>query len=247
MFGGVVLNEFYTYCCLESAGSSSSTDSDVGGGAASGDSSDSLQRAPKKGCRAIQSKNYRARKRMSASIFKYIINASGSEQEEMQLTIDPVVQNRWQNENSVTKFDDLGDSLLHALNDILCGSSNYRQLIPSTPGLHTTRYVVLQVMPTHVFYVVLHCSWNVVTIDYFDTYEINLASAIYHDQSTIDLIRHSFTGNLLTALTVHCASGLFLEVEHIQIIIKMLKGYERFLTLSYLNICLSRSVINDRP
>jgi len=184
---------------------------------------------------------------MSARIFQYIINASDSEQEEMQLTIDADLQKRWQNEKSVTKFDDLGDSLLHALNDILCGSSNYRQLIPSTPALHTSRYVVLQVMPSHVFYVVLHCSWNVVTIDYFDTYEISLASTTYHHQSTIDLIRHSFTGYLLTALTDHCATGPFLEVGDIQIIIKMLKGYERFVTLSYLNICLSHNVINDIP
>jgi hypothetical protein len=164
---------------------------------------------------------------MSSNIFQYIIHATASDLEEMRLTIDPDVQKRWQKDASVTKFDDLGDSLLHALNDILCGSSNYRQLITSTPALHASRTIILQVMPTHVYFVILHCSWNVVTIEYFGTYDITLSSTTYQHQSTIDLIRTSFNGQLLAALTVHSATGPFVEVEEIQIVIKMLKGYER--------------------
>ena len=197
------------------------------------DSEDSLQRGPKMGCRAIQSKHYRARKRMSSSLFNYIINATDSDLEDMHLTIDTDVQKRWQKNKSVTKFDDLGDSLLHALNDILCGSSNYRQLIPPTSALHTNRTIVLQVMPSQVYYVVLNCSWNVVTIEYFGTYDIALASTTYKDQSTIDLIRSSFTGPLLAALTVHSATGPLLETAEIQIVIKMLKEYERYLNCLY--------------
>jgi len=165
---------------------------------------------------------------MSASIFNYVINATEPELAEMHLSIDPDVQRRWQDDKSVRKFDDLGDSLLHALNDILCGSSNYRQLIPSTPALHTSRSVILQIMPTQVYYVVLHCCWNVVTIEYFGTYTIGLTSTTYQHQSTIDLIRSSFTGHLLTALTVHSATDTFVEVAEINIIIKMLKGYDRY-------------------
>lgn len=214
------------YLVAESPDSAPSSDSDDGA-AASSDSSDSLQRGPKKGCRAIQSRYYRARKRMSASIFNYIIHASNSELEEMKLTIDPEVQRRWRNNKSVTKFDDLGDSLLHALNDILCGSSNYRQLLPPTPALHTSRIVVLQIMPTQGYYVVLHCSWNAVTIEHFGNYDISLTSTTYQHQSTIDLIRSSFPRPLLTALTVHYPTGPFAEVKEIQAIIKMLKGYDR--------------------
>jgi hypothetical protein len=209
---------------VESAHSASSSDGDD---AEAMDSEDSLQRGPKKGCRAIQSKHYRARKRMSASLFNYIINATDSDLQDMHLTIDTEVQKRWQNNKSVTKFDDLGDSLLHALNDILCGSSNYRQLIPSTPALHTNRILVLQVMPSQVYYVVLNCSWNVVAIEYIGIYDITFASAKYQDQSNIDLIQRSFTGHLLSALTVHSATGPFVEVPEIQVVIKMLKAYER--------------------
>jgi len=185
---------------------------------------------------------------MSASIFKYIINASDSEQEEMQLSIDANVQKRWQNEKSVTKFDDLGDSLLHALNDILCGSSNYRQLIPSTPAVHTSRTVILEVMPSQVYYVVLHCCWNVVTIEYFGMYEICLASTTYQDQSTINLIRTSFTGQLVAALTVHSASRPFSEVAEIQIVIKMLKGYDRYYSFHTTTFdCLTNTYMTNIP
>jgi len=173
---------------------------------------------------------------MSSDIFKYVVNATESDLQDMHLTIDPDVQSRWQSENSVTKFDDLGDSLLHALNDILCGSSNYRQLIPSTPAVHTSRIVVLEIMPTTVYYAVLHCTWNVVTIEYFGTYDITLSSTRYEEQSTVHVIRSSFTGQLLAALTLHSASGPLLEVPEIQVVIKMLKGYDRLLTFSHLNV-----------
>jgi hypothetical protein len=172
-------------------------------------------------------KHYRARKRMSSSIFQYVINATDSELEDMGLTIDAEVQMRWRKDKSVTKFDDVGDSLLHALNDLLCGSSNYRQLIPSMAAVHTNRIVVLQVMPTQVYFVVLHCSWNVVTIEYFGTYDISLSSVKYQDPSTIDIIRSSFTGQLLVALTMHSANDSFVDVSEIQVVIKMLKGYDR--------------------
>jgi len=178
---------------------------------------------------------------MSASIFQYVINADKSDLEDMQINIDADVQNRWRHQKSVTKFDDLGDSLLHALNDILCGSSNFRQLLPSTHALHTKRCIILQIMPTQVFYVVLHCSWNVVTIEYFGAYDVDLTSMKFNDHSTTDAIRTSFNGQLLGALTHHSANGAFLEVAEIQIVVKMLKGYDRYITFLYFNHCLTHS------
>jgi len=182
---------------------------------------------------------------MSASIFNYIINATESDLKDMHLSIDPDVQKRWQDDQSVRKFDDLGDALLHALNDLLCGSSNYRQLIPPTPALHTSRSVVLEVMPSNVYYVVLQCSWNVVTIEYFGTYTIDLTSTTYRHQSTIDLIRRSFTGHLLAALTVHSGNDTFVDVGQINIVIKMLKGYDRYFSFHCSTVvCLTISYIS---
>ena len=57
----------------------------------------------------------------------------------------------------VTKFDDLGNALLHALDEILCGSSNYRPLIPATPTLHVNRSVILTILPDHIYWLVLQC------------------------------------------------------------------------------------------
>jgi len=52
----------------------------------------------------------------------------------------------------VTKFDDLGNTLFHAMDEILCGSSNYRPLIPASessgvddieqPGNDCDRFVI---------------------------------------------------------------------------------------------------------
>ena len=172
---------------------------------------------------------------MSASIFHYFINADKSDLEDMQINIDAQVQERWRHQKSVTKFDDLGDSLLHALNDILCGSSNFRQLLPSTHALHKKRCIILQIMPSQVFYVVLHCSWNVVTIEYFGAYDVDLTSMTFHDESTTNAIRTSFTGQLRAALTHHSANGAFLEVDEILIVVKMLKGYDRYISFLYFN------------
>jgi len=72
---------------------------------------------------------YRLKKKMSSDIFKYFIQATLDQQLDLQVYISAEVQLRWRTvmcKSIVKKFDDLGDSLLHALNKILCGSSNYR-------------------------------------------------------------------------------------------------------------------------
>jgi len=56
-------------------------------------------------------------------------------------------------------------ALLHALNEILCGSSNYTPLIPSNPSLHVNRSVIVTVMPDEVFWVVMQCTWNVFVLE----------------------------------------------------------------------------------
>jgi len=59
----------------------------------------------------------------------------------------------------VRKFDDFGDALLHALDEILCGTSNYRPLIPASPSLCVNRSVILTIMSDHrIYWFVLHCS-----------------------------------------------------------------------------------------
>ena len=64
----------------------------------------------------------------------------------------------------VTKFDNLGNALLHALDEILCGSSNYRPLIPASTALHDNCSVILTILPDHIHWLVLHCTWNAFTV-----------------------------------------------------------------------------------
>jgi len=58
------------------------------------------------------------------------------------------------------KLDDLGDALLHALNELLCGGSNYRQLVPASSSLQCNRSVVVAVHPNMTYWAALHVTWN---------------------------------------------------------------------------------------
>jgi hypothetical protein len=82
---------------------------------------------------------------MSSAIFQYIIKADAEQQEELGMDVNDHLQRVWQQRISgkqITKFDDLGDAFLHAVDELLCGTSSYRPLIPSTPSLHVNRSVV---------------------------------------------------------------------------------------------------------
>jgi len=171
---------------------------------------------------------YRRKKKMSTDIFTYFINATREQQVEMQVDIDENVQLHWRQqmlERSVKKFDDLGDALLHALNEILCGSSNYRPLVPSTPSLHINRSVVLSVRPTKVYWVVIQCTWNVFTIENLGVYESCLPkNQKFADWDTVDLITCNLDPDLRQAVMQLNASDLYSGVDHIKTIVKQLTG-----------------------
>lgn len=61
--------------------------------------------------------------------------------------------------------DNLGDALLHVLNEIVCGTSNYRPLVTSKPSLHANLPVVVTVLSDKVYWVVLQCTWNLSTLE----------------------------------------------------------------------------------
>ena len=110
---------------------------------------------------------YIRKKQMSAAVFQYFINSTREQQVNMQIDVSERVQLHWRqqvSEGLIRKFDDLGDALLHALDEVLCGSSNYRPLVPSTPSLRINRSVVLSVKPSNVYWAVIQCTWNVFTL-----------------------------------------------------------------------------------
>jgi len=69
--------------------------------------------------------DYRQRKKMSANIFRYFMNADDEQQDDMNIRVQPELQETWRDvisRDPCVKLDDLGDALLHALGGILSGS-----------------------------------------------------------------------------------------------------------------------------
>jgi len=173
--------------------------------------------------------NYRQKKKMSGDIFKYFMHASLEQQVDLQVNVDEAVQLQWRDleaKRTVRKFDDIGDALLHALNKLLCGCSNYRPLVPSTPSLHVNRSVVLTVLPNKIYWVVLQCTWNVFTLENISVFDSHLPkNQTYASRDTVDLITSHMDASLRQALVELNATDLYSEVEHIKIIVKQLQGY----------------------
>jgi len=168
---------------------------------------------------------------MSSDLFCYFIHADFDQKMDMQVDIDDTLQDDWKELHSshvVTKFDDLGDALLHALDEILCGSSNYRPLIPASPSLHVNRSVVLTILEDRMYWIVLSCTWNTFTLENMGVSHFHLYKhQKYTDRDTAEFIKDSLEPSLREALTQFTASNLYAEVEHIKIIVKQLQGYKQ--------------------
>jgi len=182
---------------------------------------------------AAQATTYREKKRMSREIFRYFMHADFDQKDDLQVDISDTLQEHWKELDSsrtVTKFDDLGDALLHALDEILCGTSNYRPLIPASPSLHVNRSVILTIMPDHrIYWVVLQCSWNAFNVENMGVSDSHLNQGQkYSGRDTAEFIKGNLDPSLRVALTQFTASNLYAEVQHIKIIVKQLQRYTQF-------------------
>jgi hypothetical protein len=176
--------------------------------------------------RQVQHAEYKKKKAMSAAIFQYFIEASPAQQVAMQVEIDGDTQIYWRNRKDVTKFDDLGDALLHALDATLCQSSKYRQLIPASPTLHKNRTVAVVVLPEKAFWVTMECVWNKFVIEDLGLFSTNVRKLTFSREQTIEAITRVLPPRLRKALcefdsSVECLS----RTCHIKIIVKQLKSY----------------------
>jgi len=174
---------------------------------------------------------YRQKKRMSADIFRYIIYADSAKEENLQIAVDGQVRDFWMSRlkwNARTKLDDVGDALLHALNEILCGGSNYKQLVPDNTSLHCNRTVVLAVEKDTTYWVVLHCTWNMFVLEDFGLYPSDVEERLYSDPRTATFIKKCLIDKLGTALTDTTGADVYHKVDHIKIVVKQLKGFKKF-------------------
>jgi len=144
----------------------------------------------------------------------------------MQVEVSESVQLHWRQQRSeFAKFDDLGDALLHALDEILCGSSNYRPLVPSTPSLHTNRSIVLTVQRSTLYWVVIQCTWNVFTIENLGVSKLRFpATQKFASREAVELIMHHLNGDLRQPMTTMSGSDIYSAVEHIKTIVKQVTG-----------------------
>jgi hypothetical protein len=175
--------------------------------------------------------SYRDRKRMSANIFNYFVCADDAKQEDLQVSVCPILQNEWQTtiaRERHTKLDDLGDALLHALGGLLCGGSRYRQLMPANVSAHNNRTVVVAVCPDLTFYAVIHCTWNSFEIEDIGFMDTGLTSKIYGSEETVDDIKQLLMSHLAIAMTDPSGSDLYRRVDVIKIVVKQLKGFLNF-------------------
>lgn len=172
---------------------------------------------------------YRKKKKMSAALFKYFIEADESQQEDLNINISADFQSTWKNNIAAQlnmKLDDLGDALLHALNDILCGGSKYKQLAPAASSLNTNRTVAIAVYPTQTFWAVIHCTWNSFLLENFGFYNSKLMGCYYKDPRTVELIQNELDEQLLLAVTKMGGEPTYTGVEHIKIVVKQLSRNE---------------------
>jgi len=125
------------------------------------------------------------------------------------------------------KLDDVGDALLHALDEVLCGSSQFKQLVPAAPSVHVNRTVAVAVFPDTTYWVVINCRWNTFVFENFGYFTCRLRHAYYKDPSIVHAIKQNMVhcDDLWIALSVFEGNETYDAVQHIKVVVKQLTGH----------------------
>ena len=180
--------------------------------------------------RQSESHEYHEKKRISSAFFRYIVDADEQKMEQMKLIVHEKVQNYWRHElalDSKVKLDDAGDSVLHALDELLCGSSNFRQLVPAAPTVHVNRTVAVAAFPVVSYWIVLNCRWNAFVVENFGLLKCDLRDNYYKDASTVDKIKTKIAQSteIWPALSDFEGSVTYDAVDHIKVVVKQTTGH----------------------
>ena len=182
---------------------------------------------------------YNHRKRVSADIFKYIMTADDEKCADMKLRVDETVKQYYAfqfDNNATMKLDDLGDATLHALRDIVCGSSGYKQALPKITSLYDNRTVVITLFPDKIYWVALSCSWNSFICEALGVYDWrsinNKELYLDKDEKFIDSIVTSIYENpsathLKLALTSMNGENVYTPTNHLKVIIKQQTVFDK--------------------
>ena len=190
--------------------------------------------------------DYHKKKKMSAKIFDYFVKANDEQQTDMGICIDSDLQTKWKDKlarNPDLKLDDVGDSLLHAVNELLCGSSNYKQLLPSNSAVHENRTVVIRVEQNRTYWVAIHCTWNIFQLEGYGVYDCDFEGHFFKSAETVDMIINNLEPALKIALTDVNGSSIFKPVDHVKTIIKQITGHRTTFFKNELAGCLTQSTV----
>ena len=107
------------------------------------------------------------RKQHRSDFFHHLIKANSEQLNDIRLEVDEDVRKQFINTVDIPsiKLDDLGDSVLHALHDLFCGSTNFRLAVSAKVAMHSNRTVVLSVFPARIYWCVVSYGWNAFVIE----------------------------------------------------------------------------------
>ena len=173
---------------------------------------------------------YKTKKKMSRDVFRYIINVDKEQLQQMKLNVANKVQDYWREKiasDSSVKLDDVGDALLHALDELLCGSSNFKQLVPAAPSVHVNRMVAIAVFSATMYWVVINCRWNMFVLENFGHFSSRLQNCFYKALSTVAVIKANMMqcDDLWLALSRFEGNATYDAVQHIKVVVKQLTGH----------------------
>lgn len=122
------------------------------------------------------------------------------------------------------KLDDLGDAFLHAIGDLVCGSSNYRQLSPATSVvLYNNRTVAVSIFPHETYWAVVLCKWNCFLVEDLGMFNVKIeGTPLFSSPGTKHVIKDELLScrELADALTSFQGAEKFTAVDHIKVVVK---------------------------
>jgi hypothetical protein len=176
--------------------------------------------------------SYARRKKMSADVFRYVVEADEVKRAQMKLDVADGVRDyhlqRLATDPSA-RLHDLGDALLHALRGILCGSCAFRSVQPKPLSLYTNRTVCVSFFPERAYWASVLVSWNGCLVEGIGWYtwkgkENNprFLSQAYarRIERSISVGSERGSRELGVALKAFDGGGLFASVDHIKVVVK---------------------------
>lgn len=147
---------------------------------------------------------------------------------DMGVTIDDSLQQYWRNKLQVStskrqlKLDDVGDALLHALDEMLTRSSHFRQLVPTRQLIHTNRTVAVCVLPKMRYWAIVTCQLNSFVLEDIGFQEHDMSNFTFKDPCMVNIIKNTLSDDLSKAVGDFDGGQVYAAVDCIKVVVKQL-------------------------